>query len=288
MIGRGRASAAVTFLNALFTGIGSAAGIELAAEATVELLPAAQRSLALAPESDSPLVRAVLGAALDRWAPGSVHECRVWIDSQVPVSRGLKSSSAVSVALGRAVAEALGRTIPREEIARLAADVAQAIGLSATGAFDDALACGEPGILVTDNVARRRLRTDPVDPDWRVLLLLPFGTHPPSTELWEKFRALRAEAAEAETAAREGRSWLAMARNTVLVERALGVDRSDLHRRLASAGALSSGVSGMGPAVAAVVPSAGADLVRSELVREDGEVIENRLSTAPPSAEVER
>ncbi len=282
MNGTGTASGAMTFLNALFTGIGSAAGLDLTASATVELRPAANRSFTVDAASDTPLVRAILGAALDLWAPGELFEVRTSVRSQIPAARGLKSSSAVSGAIAFAVASALGRPTSPEEVARLSAAVSRAIGLSATGAFDDALAGVMPGIHVTDNVGRRGLRVDPVDPDWRVVLLVPELAHRPSPEYVEQFRALAAEARPAEAAALEGRPLVAMAMNTQLVERALGLDLTALHRRLREAGALASGVSGLGPAVAAIAPSGHAAAVRAAFAPEEGEVVEVGFTQPAP------
>ncbi len=281
MKGSGSATAAVTFLNALFTGIGCAAGIELRASASVELVPADRRSFSINPAADSPLVHAIAGAALDLWAPGERFEVRATLDSEIPVARGLKSSSAVSGALASAIAAALGRPTRPDEVARLSAAVSRAIGVSATGAFDDALAGLRPGIQVTDNVARRALRSDAPDPGWHALVLVPGAIHRPAPEYLESFRALAPEALAAETEARLGHALAAMELNTALVERALGVDLSGLHRRLRGAGALGSGVSGLGPSVVAIVPAERRGDARSVLAEEEGDLLDVTFTKEP-------
>ena len=73
------------------------------------------------------------------------------IVSDIPVAMGLKSSSAVSSAGLLAVARASGATRPPLEIAKLSAQVSRETGVSATGAFDDALAGLASGVVVTNN-----------------------------------------------------------------------------------------------------------------------------------------
>lgn len=282
MKGVGHASGAITFLNALATGIGSAAGIGLPTTATVALEAARGRNELLPDHTcDSALVRATLDAALAAWGPGRSFRVRASVDSEIPLSRGLKSSSAVSGAVARAVADALGVYVPSTEIARLSADVSQRIGLSATGAFDDALAALEPGVHVTDNAKRLRLRTDAVDPTWQVLLWIPTEPHLPSPTYREQFRMLRAEAASAERAARQGDPLVAMAANTLIVERAVGYDYAAMRRALAEAGALSSGVSGMGPTLAVIVTADSVSASLRALPPGAGEVIVTRFTSRP-------
>ncbi len=285
MKGTGHATGGITFLNALATGIGSAAGIAIPLSASVELVPAREPgSRSIDPPSDSPLVRASLSAALRRWAPGRAFHATVAVDSEIPVARGLKSSSAVSGAVARGVAAALGVFAPSTEVARLSADVSQAIGLSATGAFDDALSALEPGVQVTDNARRARIRHDPVDPTWEVVLWIPDRPHLPSPNYREAFSRLRSSASEAEAAARRGDPLAAMAGNTLLVERALGYPYAEIRRALLRAGALGCGVSGLGPTLAVVVTSEVVSEVLKSLPPGAGDVLVTRFTSQPSLA----
>jgi len=282
MRGLGRATGAITFVNALATGIGSAAGIALPAEALVELTAVrSDPSIAIDPASDSHLVRATTEAALRLWAPGRTFRARVTVTSEIPPARGLKSSSAVSGAVARAVASALGVYVTSDEVARLSADVSQSIGLSATGAFDDALAALEPGVHVTDNPARRRLRTDSLDPTWQVVLWIPRQPHLPSPTYREAFDRLRAEGASAETAARRGDPLAAMESNTRVVEEAVGYAYGGIRTELARGGALASGVSGLGPTLASVVTVDRVSAVLRGLPPGEGEVLVTRFAARP-------
>jgi shikimate kinase len=276
MRGVGRATGAITFVNALATGIGSAAAVTLPVEAEVELVPIrATRSarIALDPECDTPLARATLLAALQRLSRDEELDARLHIRSRVPVARGLKSSSAVSDAILRAVSNALHRPLSSVEIARISADVAQESGLSATGAFDDALAAVHGGIVVTENHSREVLRVAAPDPALQVVLWVPRSRHLPSSRWAAEFRARSGEGRAAVDAALRGRYDAAMERNTELVERVVGYEYRPLREELRRRGARASGVSGMGPTLAVLVEGARMGAVTQALPRDNADVL---------------
>ena len=288
MRGTGRATGAITFLNALTTGVGAAAGIQLGVTASLDLSPGRGASeFSIAPEADTPLVRASLEAALRQWAPARSFRGSLAVRSEIPLAKGLKSSSAVSGAVARSVASALQVFATNEEIGRLSADVSQSIGLSATGAFDDALAALEPGAHVTQNAQRRRLRTDAIDPAWQVILWIPRTPHLPSPTYREAFRRLAQEGRNAEAAARAGDMLSAMRLNTEIVERALGYPYAELRARMADRGALGAGVSGNGPTLAAIAPPEGISGVLASLPAGEAEIIVSRFSTSIASSAAE-
>jgi shikimate kinase len=282
MKGTGRATGAITFVNALATGVGSAAGISLAVEAALELEPTSgPNSLQVASESDSPLVRSTFDTAVAQWSPGRTWHAKLRLRSEVPAARGLKSSSAVSGAVARAVAASLHILVTNEEVGRLSADVSQSIGLSATGAFDDALATLEPGVHVTDNPTRRRLRTDSIDPSWQVVLWIPHHAHLPSPVYRERFRVEPDAGRTAEEAALRGDPLAAMRANTELVERVVGYPYGPLRNDLLRRGALGAGVSGLGPALAIVAPPERISSVLRTLPPGEGDILVTRFTTGP-------
>lgn len=258
MRGIGEASAAITFVNALPTGVGAAAGIDLSVRVEVELSAATTSGSVTALEvvegERSELVDAAFRVGIEEFAKDRPIAGRLWLRSEIPVARGLKSSSAVSVAILRAVAKAVGREVSAEEVARRSAELSHAIGLSATGAFDDALACAEGGVVATDNSTRRVLRRMTLPSSLRVLLWVPPGTHSASPRWMEAFRARAAEGQAVVDALLAGDLFEAMERNTILVESVLQYDYASARRRLKEAGAQGAGVSGLGPALAAVLP----------------------------------
>ncbi len=251
--GRGTAWGGISFLNGIPTGVGSTAAVRLPVEVTVEPGVSEEAS----PEGLDGVLRESLRALGD--APDGERDrpLRVRVRSAVPPGQGLKSSSAVSIALLRALRDRWGSPPhPPEDLARLSARVCRAAGLSITGAYDDALASAGGGIVLVDVRGEQTLRKDDPPPGVAVLLWLPGGTHPEVALLrqhWNRVHSPEAKAAEAE--ARAGRYFEAMELNTLLVERVLGYPWGELRRRLKAAGALASGVSGNGPALAVVIPS---------------------------------
>ena len=276
MIGTGRSTAAVTIVNALFTGVGSAAAISMPVDAEVQLTewPTRQPTRQLIDgASDTPLVRASLSVAVDEFAAERSFDAKVLVRSVIPPSRGLKSSSAVSTAVISAVASALGFDPAPELVAGLSANVSRKVGLSATGAFDDALAAVSGGCVVTDNRAHRKLTEIPLDPGWRVALWVPAETHRPSPEWAERFAARAGEGRAAQQLAERGDFLGALGRNTELVEKVMGYDYRPLREELRRRGAVGAGVSGMGPTLAAVAPAGSILRVLGGFSNHSGEVL---------------
>jgi shikimate kinase len=256
--GVGEARAAVSIVNALPLGVGAAVGIAWTARATARLHPRPSRSVPawIAPAaSATPVVRAAARSAYARFGDGRPLELTLNVRSSIPVARGLKSSSAVASAVALATARALGTEPTAVETARIAAEAGRRSGVSATGAFDDALAGLVPGGVVTDNRADTELRRFAVEPGLRVALWIPARTHPPSPSVRGRFRRHGRLAHEAADAALAGDWRRAMAANTALVERAMGYRYAPLHAAVEAAGAVAAGVSGLGPTFVALAPT---------------------------------
>ena len=274
MRGVGEAMGAITIVNALVTGIGSAAGIRWGARAEIELHPAGSRErwdVEVADVARTPLVVCSLEVALSRLAPGSSGTGRLEVRSDIPPSRGLKSSSAVSAAVIESVARATGARAEAIDVARLSAEASRRAGLSATGAFDDALAGLSAGVVVTDNRTGQLLRTDPLPSDLEVSLVIPAQEHRPSPEWAARFTACRDDGRAAGDAALAGDWPRAMRLNSELVERLMGYDYARARGAAEDAGATACGVSGMGPTLAAVVPRARTEAVAAALASVKGE-----------------
>lgn len=189
--------------------------------------------------------------------PGDPRSNSVTLDirSEIPPSRGLKSSSAVAVATLRAAHTALGRpSIDTSEIARQAAEISLRSRVSVTGAFDDAAACAGGGLVVAD-VHRRWLLFASEPPCGLVpVLWIPSASHLPVEELREKLKDAPPGAQDAVAEALRGHWAEAMRLNTRVIERALGYDLEPVKRRGLEAGARVCGVSGNGPALAFLCP----------------------------------
>ncbi|HTW55500.1 MAG TPA: shikimate kinase [Thermoplasmata archaeon] len=283
MRGLSRSHAAITIVNALPTGVGAAVGIDLTVTARATVAPAERAALAVdPPDSATPVVREAVREALGLEARSPARTIHLAIASEIPPAVGLKSSSAVASAVVGAVAAAIGERPGPEAVARLAAAASRRAGVSATGAFDDALAGVSAGVVVTDNARDALLRRWPVGPGLGVVLWVPDGRHPPAPELHERFRRYAADARRAADAATAGRCWEAMRLNTELVDAVMGYDRRELARRLRAHGAVATGTSGLGPALAAVGPRERLSELAAELRGAPGTVRE--VAFAAPAA----
>ncbi|HYK92926.1 MAG TPA: shikimate kinase [Thermoplasmata archaeon] len=283
MKGEGVANGGISFLNALFTGVGATAGIELRVRAWAT--SGTGRGVEMEGSADTPIARSMVERASELWHAGTEVRIRAGVESEIPPRRGLKSSSAVCCALGRAVARLFSSSAAPSDIAEVAASVALATGQSATGAYDDCRAALEPGIHVTDNSLRRELRVLPTDPDWVVTLLVPPGTHPSSPEFARRLSAHRRAARRVVELLESDRALEAMERNSELVERSMGYPYAGLRERLREAGALASGVSGLGPALAVISTQERSEAVRTVLRGETGALIDTRFTTGSSGAD---
>lgn len=173
MEGRAAAPAAGTVLNALATGTGSAFAIDVYTTATVTLTDTddVTGTIAGAPDADTRLIERCVELVTERFGDGQGGT--VETESDVPMASGLKSSSAAANATVLATLDALDATdeLSREDACRLGVEAARDVGVTITGAFDDASASMLGGVTVTDNTSDELLARD--EPDWDVLVWTP-------------------------------------------------------------------------------------------------------------------
>ena len=177
MDGRASAPAAGTVINALATGRGSAFAIDRETTATVELGGGGDvtGTIAGAPDADTRLVERCVELVVEQY--GDSEGGWVETESEVPMAAGLKSSSAAANAAVLATCDALGVAVGEdgvlsyEDAARIGVRAARDVGVTVTGAFDDASASMLGGVTVTDNTTDELLTRGTVD--WDVLVWTP-------------------------------------------------------------------------------------------------------------------
>lgn len=173
MDGQAAAPAAGTVLNALATGTGSAFAIEEYTTATVELIDedGVTGKIDGAEDGDTRLIERCVELVTERFGDGQGGH--VETTSEVPMASGLKSSSAAANATVMATLDALDATeaISRADAARIGVTAARDVGVTVTGAFDDASASMLGGLTVTNNDEDELLARD--TPDWDVLVWTP-------------------------------------------------------------------------------------------------------------------
>jgi shikimate kinase len=254
MIGRARAPAAGTILNALANHTGSAFAIDAYTTAEVELDGSEDVTGAVAgePDADTRLIERCVEVVIERYGDGeggTVHT-----ESEVPMAAGLKSSSAAANAAVMATLSALsvpvgpeGR-LTREEATRIGVNAARDVGVTATGAFDDAGASMLGGVVVTDNDHDELLAREAVE--WNVLVWTPpERAYSAEADVGRCERIAPVADFVAETAL-EGRYADAMTVNGFAFCAALGFSAEPLLEALPEARGVS--LSGTGPSVTAI------------------------------------
>ena len=173
--GYGKASGAGTIINAIATYKGSAFGIDLWTYAEVEL---GDDFRGIGGEiedksGDTRLVERCVELVLRKFdLPLRGY---VKTRSEVPMGSGLKSSSAAANAAVVATLDALGEESKAEisalDAIRIGVKAALDVGVSITGAFDDACASLLGGIVITDNKKMELVKR--VEKESEVLILVP-------------------------------------------------------------------------------------------------------------------
>jgi shikimate kinase len=254
--GKGLSHGAATIVNAIATGKGSAFGIDLKTWAEVTLDDSSKVEVTIEGFTGEPtkLVEGCFRMLVDKLRPGEKLGARIVTRSDIPVSRGLKSSSAAANAVIMATLDALDETIEPLFAIRLGTKCAIDAGVSVTGAFDDACASWLGGAVVTDNRTNQLLRREPMDPSLKVVIHVPpFQIR--KTGLPRGRIAAVADVAEmAFQMALKGDYLGAMKLNGLCYASALKVDQ-DIAFRALELGARSAGLSGTGPATAILVDS---------------------------------
>ncbi|MGB1697112.1 MAG: shikimate kinase [Thermoplasmatota archaeon] len=234
----GRAHAAITILNATATGHGCSLAVKGGVEASWQESP--DWSVTGAP--DDALVRAVANHM-------QLGPARVETTSTFPPARGLKTSSGAAAALLRAAGH------PEEGLLESCVAVCRAAGVTLTGAYDDQCATTLGGCHLTDNGAMTILATLPV-PSCHVAIWVPDATIPKSALQGLDPSTLAPQLEAAEAMLLEGDLPGALTLNGAaflpFYQKAGLPVSPDPVRVAMDAGALGAGLSGTGPAVAAL------------------------------------
>jgi shikimate kinase len=262
------------------TGRGAALGVDLWTKARVALTDRAGvitgRNLTW-PNEGSPLIEAVVRRVLRKFQVHSHFGAVVETQSNIPTAAGLKSSSAASNAIALATLGALGRRLSDIQTVKLGVEASLAARVSLTGAFDDACACYFGGLVVTDNTNRRILKR--FAPEGRLEVLI----HVPRKKMYTKdvnpnqLKKIRGLIQVAHQEALKGDYWSSLTLNGLAYSLALGYDTSPVKIAL-EAGAVAAGLSGKGPAIAAVVPRSKVKTVLSAWNSFSGKVIKSSLN----------
>ncbi|WP_436901549.1 shikimate kinase [Halovenus halobia] len=269
MDGQAKAPAAGTVLNALATGTGAAFAIEEYTTATVELDDATGVTGHIdgVDDGDTRLIERCVELVAERFGDGQGGY--VETASDVPMASGLKSSSAAANATVMATLAALGATerVSREDAARIGVEAARDVGVTVTGAFDDASASMLGGLTVTNNDEDELLARD--TPDWDVLVWTPPEQSFSADADVERCRQIAPIAEVVADLALDGQYHEAMSINGLAFCAALGFPTEPMMEAMDAAGV---SLSGTGPSFVAVGTSDQLAPVRDRWERREGTV----------------
>ena len=271
---------AATIINAIATGRGAAVGVDLWTRVRVKLTDKpgiVEGDIVSDPTEDPVLIEKTVGRVFKYFNLEGKFGARVETWSNIPIARGLKSSSAAGNAIALATVAALDKNLDDVTIVKLGVDGAIDARVTITGAFDDACASYFGGVVVTDNVKRRIVKRFEVAEDLAVLFHVPpKKTYTVSSDVG-KMKGVASLVKIAYKEAVKGNYWSALTLNGLIYSSALGYNPSTAVDAL-MAGALAAGLSGTGPAVTAIVPDEKKDLVKDAWQAYEGDILEARVN----------
>ncbi len=271
---------AATIINAIATGRGAAIGVDLWAKASVEITdgPGTIQGKIVSDPSENPvLIEKTVRRVLRHFNLEGRFGANVETKSNIPIARGLKSSSAAGNAIALATTAALGKDLDDLTVVKLGVEGAIDAKVTVTGAFDDACASYFGGVVVTENLKRRIVKRFETTEDLTVLFYVPANkTYTVSSDV-PRMKKMASLVKVAYKEAFRGNYLAALTLNGLIYSSTLGYDLSVAVDAL-MAGASAAGLSGTGPAVTAIVSEEKKDLVNEALQAYEGEILEARVN----------
>jgi shikimate kinase len=280
----GRATAiahgAATIVNAIALGKGAAFGVDLWTKAEVKLTDkpgVIQAEITSDPNESTLLIEKTALRVLQRFSLEKSFGAKVKTKSNIPIARGLKSSSAAANAVALATTAALNKKLDDLEIVKIGVEAAFDAKVTVTGAFDDACSSYFGGAVITDNMNREIIKQMLLPEDLTVLFHVPPQKAYTADADLSRLQTVKPLVELAFNIALEGKVWEALTLNGLIYSSASGYDTSIALDALA-AGAVAAGLCGKGPAITAVVPNGKVDAVRAALERFEGEILTAHLN----------
>jgi shikimate kinase len=270
---------AATIINAVAAWKGSAFGIGLKTSAEVEL-NSSGCIRGDVPGVDTTLIERCVQLVLHRFGRDCSYGATIRTWSEIPVASGLKSSSTAANAAVLAALDALDEDMDLVEAAKIGVAAARDVGVTITGALDDALASMLGGVVVTDNREMRLLKREELNS--HVMLLVP------DSKLFSKDTDVKRSMVIAPLAeiafdlAMSGDYCRAMILNGFAYCGALNLPTEPMLRAL-EAGARGVSLSGTGPSYAALIDEDRIDDLEAAWSDLGGRVIRTEINNRPAS-----
>ncbi|MCU0799264.1 MAG: shikimate kinase [Candidatus Thermoplasmatota archaeon] len=265
--GGARCFGAATIINGIATGLGASFGIGLRTDARVRLVNDPEHfkvTIRNDPGEDPTLAVQCVKGVLERFGLNDRYGADIETDSDIPISRGLKSSSAASNAIVLAVLEALGERSSDMDVISMGIEASFRAGVTITGAFDDACASYFGGAVVTDNVQRRILARYPLEEGLIVIVHVPEEKIRKRNVDTHRLSGLSPAIKAAHDLALKGDYRTGLMMNGLMYGAAMGLDTSIALKALEH-GAMTAGISGTGPATVVLCGQQNADAIVTAL-----------------------
>lgn len=261
-------------------GKGVAFGVDLWTKAEVELTddPRIVEATITSDQQENPLlVQKTIQRVLKRFGLENKFGAKVKTYSNIPIARGLKSSSAAANAVVLATVGALDKSLDDVEVVKLGVQAAFDANVTVTGAFDDACASFFGGVVATDNSKLKITKQFALPNDLTVLFHVPAKKAYTAQSNINRLQTVRPLVEIAYKQALRGNLWDALTLNGLIYSSAIGFNPAIALDALA-AGAVAAGLCGKGPAITAVVPKDKIEPVKAALKSYEGEILQANLN----------
>ncbi len=270
---------AISVVNAIATGYGSALGISLKVRVDIELRKGC--GILFQPGAGNRLLKYII----NKIVPREVRRCNqvlVNVDSAIPLGVGLKSSSAVSTATALACSGLVCNNLDDRIILNAAVRASLATGVTITGAYDDSAACYFGGFVVTDNYRLDLIHREEAPDDLYVLVFVPANNRRGNIH---NLYALSDLFMDAFNLAKNRQYWRAMKLNGLLTATALSGKYEPLLTSIRK-GALAASISGNGPSLAVVTYKEHLEDLKQIFYKYDGETVVSKVNNEKATVKV--
>jgi shikimate kinase len=259
-ITRATVHGAISIVNAIATGKGSALGISLQTSAEIHMQKGAGKIMC------NNRNRELFEYIIHNCIPKNLllkNDISLSISSDIPIGFGLKSSSAVSSAISLACYKLFEDNFDDFKVLDTAVNASRNAKITITGAYDDSTACYFGGFVITDNHSDRLIRREKGPVNLFSVILLPNNSERKNPL---KLKVLAEFFDKAFQLAEKSNYWDAMKLNGLLVSSIMAYDYRPILLSLEN-GAISASVSGNGPSVAVVTEERNLCTIRNILAK---------------------
>ena len=278
MKGKAISYGAISILNAIPMGKGSSLSINLNSEVEIELTNENTDVTVFSNDekiNDVKLINQIISDLFQIYKIDDMG-AKIVINSDIPIGQGLKSSSSISNAVTLATLEALKKKMDDLSVIKLGVNSSLKSGVSITGAFDDACACFYGGLIVTDNYSQIILKQASFE-NLQVIIHVPnekIYTNSVDKLKLEQYSNLSNEVFNLIL---KEKYFDAMTLNGFIISTSLNLS-SKIALSAINVGALSAGISGTGPATAALCYKDNVDDIYSEWDKLPGKIIKSTVN----------